>query len=357
MRYLFIVQGEGRGHMTQAISLSKILRNAGHEIVEVVVGKSPQRVVPDFFFEKIGAPVTLLESPNFATDKHHKSVKPLKTIFVSLAKSPKYLKSIKKIASTVDEKKPDIIINFYDFLGGLYSFFHRPKARFICIAHQYLLEHSEFSFPEKRKLDKISLIGGNKVTSYGAEKLLCLSFQKFKDQPEDKIYVVPPLLRQEIRDMSTSDEGHILVYMVNPGYGSEVEAFHSKRPEVKLECFWDQKNKPNPWKIDENLIFHPLDDVKFLDSMSKCKGYITTAGFESVCEAMYLGKPVMMVPVEGHYEQACNAIDAQKAGAGISSDYFEIEKLVDYLPIHQSVIDEFKPWADRNIEVFLKHLT
>ena len=40
MKVLFIVQGEGRGHLTQAITLEEILRRNGHEVVEVLVGKS-----------------------------------------------------------------------------------------------------------------------------------------------------------------------------------------------------------------------------------------------------------------------------------------------------------------------------
>lgn len=39
MKILFIVQGEGRGHLTQAISMEKLLRSSGHEVVEVLVGK------------------------------------------------------------------------------------------------------------------------------------------------------------------------------------------------------------------------------------------------------------------------------------------------------------------------------
>ena len=31
MKVLFIVQGEGRGHLTQAITLEEILRRNGHE--------------------------------------------------------------------------------------------------------------------------------------------------------------------------------------------------------------------------------------------------------------------------------------------------------------------------------------
>ena len=39
--------------------------------------------------------------------------------------------------------------------------------------------------------------------------------------------------------------------------------------------------------MDDTLSFRQLDDVKFLRYMAGCKAYATTAGFESVCEAMY----------------------------------------------------------------------
>ena len=46
MRYVFIVQGEGRGHLTQAISMERLLRENGHEVAAVLVGKSPARRLP-----------------------------------------------------------------------------------------------------------------------------------------------------------------------------------------------------------------------------------------------------------------------------------------------------------------------
>ena len=40
MRILFVIQGEGRGHLTQALSLRQKLVGEGHEVVGVLVGKS-----------------------------------------------------------------------------------------------------------------------------------------------------------------------------------------------------------------------------------------------------------------------------------------------------------------------------
>ena len=357
MKYFFIVQGEGRGHMTQAISLSQILREAGHEIVQVVVGRSPNRKIPDFFFDKIEAPVAVLESPNFVTDKKHKSVKPFRTLVHSFLKSPRYRRSIGEIHELVAKSGPDVIINFYDFLGGLYNYLHRPKARFIVLAHQYLLSHPEFTFPEGRRLDKASLLIANQITKLGADRILALSFQPMEDQPKKKMKIVPPLIRKEVADLVQSDEGHLLVYMVNSGYGEEVERFHQLHPNIPIHCFWDQKDRPDEWKIDKTLTFHQLNDQKFIQKMAGCRGYVTTAGFESVCEAMYLGKPTLMIPVEGHYEQACNAIDGQKAGAGIAHHEFDLSVLIDFIPHYQDVSGRFSNWVKQNTDVFLKALS
>ncbi len=343
--------------MTQALSLAKILRTEGHEVMRVIVGKSKRRNIPQFFLDKIGAPVEHLDSPNFVTDKNQKSVKPFRTVVYSLLKSKTYLKSIQRIDALVKQDEPDVIINFYDFLGGLYNFSKRPKAKFICIAHQFLIAHPEFDFPPNRPLDKASLKMGNKVASLGADKVLALSFQPFSYDTKKKLVVVPPLLREEVTNRSATAGKHYLVYMVNSGYSTEVDRFHQSSPAQEIHCFWDKQDMPKTHKVDDTLTYHQLDDQKFIEKMASCNGYVTTAGFESVCEAMYLGKPVLMVPVEGHYEQACNAIDAKKSGAGIYSDRFDISLLNDYVPKHQPVGEVFRSWADQAKELFLKELT
>lgn len=110
-----------------------------------------------------------------------------------------------------------------------------------------------------------------------------------------------------------------MIYLVNSGYFEEVLAWHRTHPDIILHCFTDQPEKINSaFDFDKTkLVVHAINDTLFLEMMSKSKGLASTAGFESVCEAMYLGKPVLMVPIHGHYEQFCNSRDAYKAGAGI----------------------------------------
>ncbi len=180
MKFLFIVQGEGRGHLTQAITLEEILRRNGHEVVEVLVGKSSSRRLP-------GLEVTL----------------------------------------------------------------HEP---------------------------------------YSGD--------------------------------------YIHGYMVNAGFSENVMKWHRQHPGIPLRFFWDKWEEEPVKRVDNTLSFYQLDDVEFLRQMAGCKAYASTAGFESVCEAMYLGKPILMVPA--HIEQDCNAYDAEKSGAGIISSDFNLQQLLEF---------------------------
>ena len=91
--------------------------------------------------------------------------------------------------------------------------------------------------------------------------------------------------------------------------------------------------------------------------MAKCKGLVSTAGFESVCEAKYMGKPVLMVPVEGNYEQFCNAHDACKTGTGIRDIAFNIDRFLKYIPSHDRNNEDYKQWVNSAEEKLLNQLT
>lgn len=357
MKFIFIVQGEGRGHMTQALSLFQMLIKAEHEVCHVIVGKSKRRTLPDFFVKQLSAPITQLESPNFITDRNSRSINLFKSLIFNLRNYRTFLRSIDEIDKIVRSYKADAIINFYDFLGGLYFLIKKPGIRHLTLAHQYLLNHRSFEFPKGRFYDKSSILLGNRIAGYGAEKILGLSFQPMADEPDKKLVVVPPLLREKVKLQQPTHQEHFLVYMVNHGYSEEVMAFHKLHPQLSIHCFWDKKGAPKTLKVDDTLTFHQLDDELFISFMASCQGYLTTAGFESVCEAMYLGKPVLMVPVEGHYEQVCNALDASKAGAGISSEVFDLGILLNYLPSHKEVGEDFRKWVSTSEEAFLKALT
>ena len=58
MKIMFTVQGDGRGHMTQAIAAVQTCERHGHEVVAVTIGMNPGRTIPDFFRQAFGGQLT-----------------------------------------------------------------------------------------------------------------------------------------------------------------------------------------------------------------------------------------------------------------------------------------------------------
>ena len=342
MRILFVIQGEGRGHLTQALSLRQKLVGEGHEVVGVLVGKSPARRLPAFFLDKIGVPVYPFESPNFLPTAKNKQVNLAVSIVYNLARLPKYLLSVRFINRMIRETEADVVVNFYELLTGFTYFLFRPKALMICIAHQYLFLHPDFKFPDENRLELAMLRFFTRLTAIGAAKKLALSFRKMREYGPEGLIVVPPLLRHEVLDIKPKQGEYLFGYLLNSGFSEEIIDWHRVHPEQELHFFWDRKTETAEFKVDERLSFHQLDDLLFLYYMSGAKAYATTAGFESVCEAMYLGKPILMVPT--HIEQACNAYDAALSGAGIVADCFDLDRLSELSKNHSGNMS-FRHWV------------
>ena len=105
--------------------------------------------------------------------------------------------------------------------------------------------------------------------------------------------------------------------------------------------------------MDDRFTLYRLNDEKFLRSMAGSMAYATTSGFESLCEALYYRKPILMIPV--HVEQEFNAYDASLSGAGITGKRFDLDRLIDFIPSYKP--DEgFRDWVQQAEERFLKEI-
>ena len=287
MKFLFIVQGEGRGHLTQAITLEEILRRNGHEVVEVLVGKSSSRRLPGFFNRNIHAPVKRFVSPNFLPTPANKRVSLMRSVAYNLVKLPVYINSINYIRQRIEASGADRVINFYELLTGLTYFLFRPSVPQICIGHQYLFLHKSFEFPKADKVSLALLKFFTVLTSLGAKERLALSFRHMKDDPQNHIRVIPPLLRREVTLHEPYSGDYIHGYMVNAGFSENVMKWHRQHPGIPLRFFWDKWEEEPVKRVDNTLSFYQLDDVEFLRQMAGCTAYASTAGFEAVCEARY----------------------------------------------------------------------
>lgn len=364
MKYLFFVQSDGRGHLTQALVLKEKLDRRGHQVVGVIIGTHPNYELPAYFREQIGVEIFFVDSPTFVVDKNNQGIKMFNSILSSLARLPRYLKAIRHIKKIVKELRPDALINFYEPLAGLYRRLSRHRCPLFCIGHQYFAEHPTFLLTATNRLVRRSFLLYNRLTAPSGTVKIALSFTKEPDRPEKNLFVVPPLVRKTIKTRATTNGDFLMIYLLNYGYGEEIMNLSRQHPEIKIHAFWDRPGAEETHSGD-NLIFYQLSGERFIDNLANCGLYAATAGFDSVAEAAYLQKPIFLVPTKNHFEQKSNAADAGRAGLADTAENFDsallnkIKKSPTNAQVDSKIFDSklktqspdakrvFKDWVDK----------
>jgi uncharacterized protein (TIGR00661 family) len=337
------VQGQGRGHLTQAIAAAEVLRAGGHELVGVVAGNHPGRDLPGFFAGAFDAPVTMLSSPGFIFQRD-RGVDLPGTLLHAARHFSTWRESLERLAAAVDRSRPDVVINFFEPLTGLLQMLRPLPVPVVAVAHQFALLGPGAGAPVGTPVAPWWLKAFIRFVGCRQWKM-ALSFTPADTQvtTPDRVIVAPPLLRRRVLSYQRQDGEYVLVYVATHGYAEHVREWHRTHPDLRLHCFYDRPGAPKVEVVDESLSFHALDGEEFLRLMASCRAVMCTAGFESVCEAAFLGKPVLMVPLDHHHEQRLNALDAERAGVALGHATFDLDAL-SRLP-ERADTEWFRAWC------------
>ena len=286
MKILFAIQGTGNGHLSRARDVYPELVKYGQ--VDVLISGIQADV--DFPY-----PVKYkLYGMSFIFGKRGGV-----DIFQT-AKKLKLFKLLKDIRQ-LPVNDYDLVINDFEAVSAWAC--KRAKKTCISLSHQCAVLHPQAPKPEKS--DWV----GETVLKYYAPTTAGYGFH-FKAFAEN---IFTPVIRQQIRDLQPTNEGHYTVYL--PAYDDATLIKHlSQFPEAK----WDIFSKHNKQaQVIANINIKPINNEGFIKSMASSTGVLCGAGFEGPAEAMYLGKKVMVIPMSGQYEQQCNAAGAAALGVPV----------------------------------------
>ncbi|MGE0159571.1 MAG: glycosyltransferase family protein [Gemmatimonadales bacterium] len=348
----FVVQGEGRGHMTQALALAGFLRAAGHEVVRAFVGESPFRSVPDYFRNAIGAPLETFAAPTQVPDRATRSVSATRTALDALRRLPEFVAAGKRIHRATESV--DVVVNFLDLVGGISRVVFRTRTPAVAVAHNYVFLHRDLADAPGAPLGRRAVLSYARATAGRADTKVALSYGPLPADRAGRLLVAPPLLRPEVERLAPRDGGHLLAYALNAGYGDLLAAWQRRRPDVEVHCYLDGgaaalRAAPGP-----GFHAHPLAADAFLEHLASCRAYVGSAGFESVCEAFAMGKPALVVPTEGQLEQVLNAWDARRAGAAVWGSYADLDTFWDRPSVPpEAAVREFREWVRSAPEVLV----
>jgi uncharacterized protein (TIGR00661 family) len=318
MKYFFIVQGEGMGHTTQSLALRSILERNGHIVTTTFLGTNFNGR-KNVLYQNL--PYQSFFSPVFLHRSDKQGINLFRTFLYNILLSPIYFYAIVRIAWHIRISDARVIIVFYDMIGQLGSYLAFSGKPVYSISHHFFFDHPSFKWPLNRKAERLMLKFHSALASLGSRKKLAISFTEENNIVASKLFVIPPLLRPEILQCRPKWEEFVHIYCLQPGFLNDIVNLAIQTPKMEFRVFVHEFGK-SP-ELPSNLYISLIKDDKFRESIRNSCLVICTAGFETLAEAVYLNKPVIVIPSKGHFEQYCNAIDAERAGIAAISDSFD----------------------------------
>ena len=286
MKILLAIQGTGNGHLSRARDVYPELAKYGH--VDVLISGIQADVSVPF-------PVKYKRYGMSFIFGGHGGVDILRT-----TKKLNFYRLLKDIREFPVEDY-DLVINDFEPISAWAC--KRKNLPCISLSHQcaVLSPHA----PQPESSDHF----GRKILQKYAPTTAAYGFH-FKAFDEN---IFTPVIRKEIRALTPTDKGHYTVYL--PAYDDETIVKHlSHFKDARWQVF--SKHNKEPFTTG-NITISKIDNAAFIESMASCTGLLCGAGFEGPAEAMYLGKKVLVVPMQAQFEQQCNAAGAAAMGAAV----------------------------------------
>lgn len=283
MRIFYAVQATGNGHISRAMELMPHLQKYGSVDVFLSGSNSTLRADLPVTYKNEGVSLYYTKNGRLNFLKTALNINPLK---------------VRKTAASLPLQEYDLIINDFEAVTSWAC--KMKKLPSVHFGHQASFRSRKTPRPKFK--DPV----GELVLKYYAQGSCTVGLHF---QPYDK-FILPPVVKTDIWLAEPTDNGHITVYL--PSFADEaLEAIFMEIKDVPFQIFSRQKKHV---EHKQHLTFLPVDKAGFNNSLINAHGIITNAGFETPAEAIYLNKKVLTVPIQGQYEQFCNAAALEKMG-------------------------------------------
>ena len=154
-----------------------------------------------------------------------------------------------------------------------------------------------------------------------AARIACSFFHVPQLPNSEKVYIYPPVLRSDFKVNEIRKQSELLVYLtaqhgLEQTHSSLIDVL-AKESSTIFHVFLPN-NTCLQMETPNNIKLYRHGDDSFKALLETSAGVITTAGHGLLSEALYLGVPVLALPLP-LYEQQMNAEIIQKGQFGLSS--------------------------------------
>lgn len=319
MRILYGVVGEGMGHAIRSrVLLEKLVRE--HEVHIVASGRAKG------YLEQRLAGVHGIWGFTLAYEDNR--IKKWRTVLQNLKGAASgWPQNIRRYFELVGQFQPELVISDFESFSYLFAKNHRLPCISVdnmqvlnrCSHDPTLLAGFEKSFRLARSIVKSKLPG--------CFHYLITAFFRPAIRLQ-RTTLVPPVLRPEILAARAERGEHLLVYQTAEGISPSTEMLR----QAGLPCRVYGALRDLKEDLQEgNVTFRPFSESGFIDDLRTARAVVASGGFTLMSEAVYLGKPMLSIPVRGQFEQVLNALYLERLGYGAFASALTPEVLANFL--------------------------
>ena len=341
-RICYGVMGDARGHVSRALAIARELPH--HEFLFIGGGKI--RIFKEKGYQVENVPV-------LPTIIRNNRVDCVATVAHALVGFGRMAPAIKKVRAIIKEFDPHLIISDYEFITPRVArLMGRPC---VSLDNQHLLTHCLYKPPPGQHLSRYLTCSLIRYLFSDASLYLVTSFLALPPANRALTEVFPPLIKQKLQEYQPTEGEHALVYLRGNNCALLIERL--KRSKRQFVIYGLGAKPP-----DGNLLFKKASEDDFLADLATCHYVIANGGHSLISEALYLGKPILCLPVQFFYEQFFNAYFlAQKGFGHYSMDNAPREDIIggfeERLDQYRARIKEYSFWGNKQIAARLEELS
>jgi uncharacterized protein (TIGR00661 family) len=302
MKVLYAIQGTGNGHVSRAREIIPLLQRKCETDI-LISGCQCELDLPfDVKYRLEGLSFIFGKKGGADFRKTYKK-----------ANTNRLLREIRELPVT----QYDFVLNDFEPVSAWACY--RKKVPCISLSHQASLLDKNTPRPSQK-----DALGNFILKNYApASYRFGFHFSRYSNN------IYTPVLRKEIREGEKKDKGHYLVYL--PAYDDN-NLIKVLRKITDVEWHVYSKHCKAPISMD-HIIIKPVNGHLFIESLLSCRGVLCGAGFETPAEALFLGKKLMVVPMQNQYEQLYNAAALKSIGVPVIKRFktSQVEKISEWV--------------------------
>ncbi|HXI70461.1 MAG TPA: glycosyltransferase family protein [Verrucomicrobiae bacterium] len=315
-RILYSCCGEGQGHSSRVLTVTRALIELGHEVKILASHKAFEVLQPHL--------PDVREIPGFTFVYRHNRVELVASFRGNLPLLRQRGRIIREIRDLIESWQPQLAIT--DFEPFLPRAAKLSGLRCISLDHQGVIPHARPKLPLAQMIPALAARTVVRLTGHQEEARLATSFFYPPAPPVGNVQFFPPILREKVLRITPRDDGYVVVYQTSSSFTRLPEQLKHLPFQFKVFAFEHEG-------ADGNISYFPRSDTRFIEEVGGASWVLTNGGYTLMSEALFLGKPVFSLPVAWQFEQWLNARYLQDLGYGwMCDDLREFEvKLWEFL--------------------------